>query len=843
MKNIFLISQKMFFVGLLFHLCTPFSWSQTDECATAPALSVGTSCSTTNWTVASTFTNSAIAYPACAGGNFRDGWFSFVATSTTSYVSCTNNDRTMALAVYSSCSAASLAGCADAVATQGTESLTITTVVGNTYYVRIIRTNNNNNNDMTGTICITSTVSAPTITMTNGSTSSCGATFLDPGGAGNYANNSNFTYTICPTTAGARLKAVFTAFATESGWDYLYIYDGNSTGATLLGTYTGSTSPGTVQASTSNASGCLTFVFTSDGTNVAAGWSADISCILSCQTITANWVSSNKAPDADGIIRLCQGQSVNLVGSGTFSSSGTGATYSWSMGNRVTISGANINYTYPAVGSYLAKLIVTDASGCTNSNALNRNIEISTTPTITTSATPSTLCTNQTSALNANVTMTPYVVNCTPPVSGTTFLPDGSGVSYSTSITTNCYSPGATLTSATDLTNICLNMEHSYSGDLSMTITCPNGQSTGLITYSSGTGSANLGIPWATGTVDLNSSNTTPGTGANYCFSMTGGTAWASAPVTGGTFPNGNGPGTYTDSYIPAGTYTPMQSFASLVGCPLNGNWTIQVTDHLASDNGYIFSWDLTFNSSLFTAASFTPTIVSQGWVAAPTLTSTGATTANVVPVSQGTPCYTYSVTDNFGCTYTSPQCITVNCGSSLPVGLVSFEASATTAETIQLDWVTSSETNSDYFSIERSTDGTSWELIDQVPAMGNSTSTHEYRTFDNHPYYGTSYYRLSQFDLNGSVGTTDMEAVYLDLGDNASLTVFPNPTTGLVSVKGDLISLSTFRFTNNVGQNVKDQVTIYNQATDTLIIDFGNLAPGLYFVTFSGGSVPLVKY
>jgi subtilisin-like proprotein convertase family protein len=837
------ILRKVSFIGLLLTLNSSFSWTQTDECATAPALTVGTSCVNTAWIVASGFTNSAIAYPVCAGGNFRDGWFSFVATSTTSFVNCTNSDRTMALAVYSSCTAASLLGCADAVATTGTESLTVTTVIGNTYYVRIIRTNNNNNNDMNGTICVTSAVPPPSITMTTGSSSTCGAVFLDPGGAGNYGNGSNFTYTICPSTAGARLQAIFTSFQTESGLDFLYIYDGNTVGAPLLGTYSGGTSPGLVQASLTNPTGCLTFRFTSDGSVVASGWSANISCILSCQTITSNWVSSNEAPEPDGIIRLCQGQSVNLVGSGTFGTSGAGATYAWNMGNGVIVNGANINYTYPAVGSYLANLIVTDATGCTNSNSINRNIEVSTTPTITTSATPSTLCTNQTSALAATVTMTPFNVNCTPPVSGTTFLPDGSGVSYSTSITTNCYSPSATVTSATDITSICLNMEHSYSGDLSMSIACPNGQSTSIITYSSGTGSANLGIPWATGTVDLNSGNTTPGTGANYCFSMTGGTAWASSPVTGGTFPNGNGPGTYSDSYIPAGTYTPMQSFAGLVGCPLNGSWTITVTDNLSSDNGYIFNWDITFNSALFSAASFTPTIVSQGWVAAPTLSNTGATTANVTPTNQGAPCFTYSVTDNFGCTYTQPQCITVNCGTSLPIGLVSFEATALDNNSVRLNWETSSEQDNDYFTVERSLSGADgWEAIGIISGAGNSETPKDYSMMDNMPLSGVSYYRLKQTDYNGQERIHEMESVYIDIAGMGDLVLFPNPATDLVTVKGDLVSLSTFKLLNAMGQDIRLNVTSYKQGDGTLVLDISSLRSGVYLVKNGSKVYSLIK-
>ncbi len=656
----------------------------------------------------------------------------------------------------------------------------------------------------------------PTIVMGTGSTSTCSATFLDPGGTGNYPNSANYTYTICPSTAGAKVSAAFSSFQTESGWDYLYIYDGNSTAAPLIGTYSGSTGPGTVQASATNTSGCLTFRFTSDGSVTYAGWTATISCIVTCQSITANWVSSNEAPDPDGVIRVCQGQSINLVGSGTFGTSGTGATYAWNMGNGVTVSGANINYTYPAVGSYLANLIITDPNGCTNSNSINRNIQVSTTPAITTSATPATLCTNQTAALAANVTMTPYNVNCTPPVSGTTFLPDGSGVSYSTSITTNCYSPSATVAAATDITNVCLNIEHSFLGDLDILLICPNGQSVSLKDYPGGGGTYLGGA--------LDDGGTGPGVGATYCFTPTASVLL----VTGGTVTAGNPAG----ASIAPGNYMPAVSFAGLIGCPMNGNWTIQVTDHLAIDNGYIFNWDINFSAALLSAASYTPTIVSQGWAAAPTLSSTGATTANVTPTNQGTPCFTYSVTDNFGCTYTQPQCITVNCGASLPVGLVSFEATAVNNSSVLLSWETSSEQNNDYFVVERSASGADgWAEVAVVDGAGNSQTPRYYTDTDYMPLSGISYYRLKQVDFNGQERVHDMQSVYIDMSGSGELILFPNPATELLTIRGDLVSLSAFRLLNALGQDVRQNVVSYKQGDGSLVLDISVLRSGVYLL------------
>ncbi len=803
------------------------------------------SCTTVSSTVANA-TSSGIAN--CTGTADDDVWFVFTATDVQAIINrTTTGGWDSGIEIFSSTGAApgscigSSLGCQDSESSFTVSGLT----VGMNYYVRVYSWSSGFTPGTPGfTFCVTSPAPLPpgSVLMTNGSTSACSGTFYDSGGTSDYNNSLTQVFTICPSTAGAKVRALFTSFQTEGSLDFLEIFDGNSVAAPTLGTYSGTSSPGTVQATPGNASGCLTFRFTSDGSVTYPGWEATLSCIVPCQTITSNLVSTNEAAGAGGIIRICQGESVNFVGSGTFSSSSAGATYTWSMGNGATVSGTNINYTWPAVGSYLVNLTVTDPSGCTNTNYINQQVQVSTTPTISTSATPATLCTNQTSNLSANVTMTPYTINCTPPVSGTTFLPDGSGVSYTTSITTNCYQPGLTVTAATDITNICLNMEHSYLGDLSLSISCPNGQSVSLVNYGSGGGSANLGTPWATATVDGSTSTTTPGTGANYCFTPSASTTLVGGILTGGTFPNGNGPSTYTDSYVPAGSYQPAASFAGLIGCPLNGSWTIHVTDNLAADNGYIFNWDINFSAALMTASSFTPTIVSQGWVPAATLTSTGATTAQVVPTSTGSPCFNYSVTDNFGCTYTQPQCITVNC-TSLPVGLTSFEASAISNERVLLTWETSSETNSDYFNIERSIDGESgWELIATVDAAGNSAEALDYQTYDNDPYNGTSYYRLHQYDLNGMLAVTDLEAVYLDFGGESGLILFPNPSKSLVSVKGDLVALSTFEVLNAMGQNVRGQIKMFPQADGSLVMDISELSAGVYMVKNGSKVTSLIK-
>ncbi|MBK7131180.1 MAG: CUB domain-containing protein [Crocinitomicaceae bacterium] len=116
---------------------------------------------------------------------------------------------------------------------------------------------------------------AQTYNMGNGTITACSGTFYDSGGsAGNYLSSEFYTQTICSGTPGNPVILTFTSFSIESGYDFLTIYDGPTTGSPIVGTYTGAASPGTITASGE----CLTLVFSSDFIIGYPGWAATISC-------------------------------------------------------------------------------------------------------------------------------------------------------------------------------------------------------------------------------------------------------------------------------------------------------------------------------------------------------------------------------------------------------------------------------------------------------------------------------------------------------------------------------------------------------------------------------------
>jgi len=120
----------------------------------------------------------------------------------------------------------------------------------------------------------------------------CSGTYYDNGGAGgNYSNNINWIYwTFCPNNSTQCLRMQFTSFNVEDGcfwpgrcsnnpccYDILRVQNGPAQNGPILWQGCGTTGPGTITST--DASGCLTLRFCSDGSNTRPGWAATISCV------------------------------------------------------------------------------------------------------------------------------------------------------------------------------------------------------------------------------------------------------------------------------------------------------------------------------------------------------------------------------------------------------------------------------------------------------------------------------------------------------------------------------------------------------------------------------------
>ena len=482
----------------------------------------------------------------------------------------------------------------------------------------------------------------------NGTVNTCVGAFLDSGGEGavGYSNNENFTYTICPDTPNDAVSLTFLTFnlsgAGGAPMDQMTIYDGSSTAATTLGSYAGTSLQGvTVNASPLNSTGCLTIVFRSNDTGVGV-FAASINCYTPCQRPVAAATMSQADP-----VKICVGESITFNSSTSSAAPGFNiASRQWDFGDGTVVNNApvSVSHTYTQAGGFKAQLYLVDNNGCASANRTDLLVMVGTEPDFIGTTGDLLGCTGETLCLEGVVNATTWTEIPGPDLGGGVFLPDDVGSCFESEIIFSQFAPGQTLTNVNDMLSVCMNMEHSFMGDLVLNLISPTGQSVTL--HQQGGGATFLGVP-----VDNDATPNVQGECWNYCFA-----------------PNATN-GTWVDNAaatLPSGTYESVENMNGLVGSQLNGIWRLQICDLWGSDNGFQCSWDIDFDPDLYPdLLEFTP-IYGQGcdssYWSGPSITSTSGDCDEscVTPAAPGTYAYVYTVKDDFGCTYDTTLNVTI---------------------------------------------------------------------------------------------------------------------------------------------------------------------------------------
>ncbi len=519
-----------------------------------------------------------------------------------------------------------------------------------------------------------------------GTVTTCSGTFYDSNPVGTYSKNENYTVTFCSGNSSKIIQVSFSTLNITTG-DTLFTYDGNTTASPVIDTFTNNfQNLITYTASTANTSGCLTFKFISDGIDQSDGWKADIKCLFPCKQSIVATVTSSPVKDNGGYTNICFGDAAGFTvktqypdNNSIYHQADATSLFHWYFGDGKDTIAQNllsITHRYTAPGGFYAKLVITDTNGCVNTTPVQFPVRTSLQPNFNIT-TPASICLFDTAQIQPTsvsngqasvTTATGSFVNS--PVSGdSVFIPDNPPLCKTTGITLDQFAPGQTLNQISDLLGITINMEHSYLGDLTISIQAPNG--TKVFLKSTVQGSPNdgtfLGEPvdeslW--GAPSNPALINIPGKGYNYTFNSNPkyGTMWSEVSKYIYSYIDNAGQVVTNHYYLPAGSYASEESLLPLVGTPLNGTWTLEICDKQAVDNGYLFNWKIDFKPALYPVAqTYTVPIVSQTWLPASGLIKTNNTTAVISPSSPGNFKYTYRVKDAFGCLNDSTVTLVVN--------------------------------------------------------------------------------------------------------------------------------------------------------------------------------------
>jgi hypothetical protein len=172
--------------------------------------------------------------------------------------------------------------------------------------------------------------------------------------------------------------------------------------------------------------------------------------------------------------------------------------------------------------------------------------------------------------------------------------------------------------------------------------------------------------------------------------------------------------------------------------------------------------------------------------------------------------------------------------GTPLPISLLSFEATPQDGK-VALEWVTLSETNNAFFTVERSSDLSEVHTLARVDGAGNHNGKLTYSAIDDHPLLGTSYYRLRQTDFSGENTYTQWVAVQLIGMANAQLMLYPNPVhNGMLFVETsgfDENENIRIEFCDLSGKNLLLSNMSPGSASTRTTIDLADLQSGVYLM------------
>ncbi len=178
----------------------------------------------------------------------------------------------------------------------------------------------------------------------------------------------------------------------------------------------------------------------------------------------------------------------------------------------------------------------------------------------------------------------------------------------------------------------------------------------------------------------------------------------------------------------------------------------------------------------------------------------------------------------------------------ALPATWQDLNVFRTSDNMVQMVWVTSHETGTRIFEVERSGENLQWQRIGSISSTGNQGQSNIYDFVDSKPLAGLNYYRVLQKDPDGKSKYTSVR--FISIGKNFVISGFPNPAihTYRVDFSISLSSQVQLRMVNAEGKLIMQKTA--GKGSRYIDLPVATLRTGIYFIQCStaDGNISLLK-
>lgn len=176
----------------------------------------------------------------------------------------------------------------------------------------------------------------------------------------------------------------------------------------------------------------------------------------------------------------------------------------------------------------------------------------------------------------------------------------------------------------------------------------------------------------------------------------------------------------------------------------------------------------------------------------------------------------------------------------ALPVVFTKFEARCSNDGTI-ISWSTASESNSNYFELQRSLDGNEWTAVSKIAAAGNSSKAHNYQLTDVNG--GKAFYRIRQVDKDGHAIYTTIIRTNCEIR-SIDMNIYPVPARDILNVviRSDKSLKTELLLFNGEGKIVRRINASLSIGRNTLLLNLQGLPSGQYIIRANNQAIDLSK-